>query len=143
MTWVETTYFEKEGRENTTFLGCSSKQADLDGDEFPEWRPERVRIFVRKCFQVCPNPPSSSGFFFEISGFGDIPDHQQPVRCKAPRSDDSGVWSNTPQACPGEGRGEERTQATQPFGFAQGHESFDLAQDPEVLEGPVEWQMMS
>jgi hypothetical protein len=30
--------------------------------------------------------------------------------------------------------GEERTQATQPFGFAQ---------DPEVLEGPVEWQIMS
>jgi hypothetical protein len=40
-------------------------------------------------------------------------------------------------------QGEERTRATQPFDFAQGHESFDLAQDPEVLEGPVEWQMMS
>jgi hypothetical protein len=39
-------------------------------------------------------------------------------------------------------RVEERSKATQPFGFAQGHESIDLAQDPEVLEGPVEWQMM-
>jgi hypothetical protein len=38
--------------------------------------------------------------------------------------------------------GEKRTQATQPLDLAQGHEPFDLAQDPEVLEGPVEWQMM-
>jgi hypothetical protein len=31
--------------------------------------------------------------------------------------------------------------ATQPFGFGQGGESFDLAQDPELVERPVEWQM--
>jgi hypothetical protein len=43
---------------------------------------------------------------------------------------------------PPQRRGEERAKATPPLGFAQGHESFDLAQDPEVLEGPVEWQMM-
>jgi hypothetical protein len=29
----------------------------------------------------------------------------------------------------------------QPFGFAQGRESFDLAQDRELVERPVEWQM--
>jgi len=30
---------------------------------------------------------------------------------------------------------------TPPFGFAQGHESFDLVQDRELVERPVEWQM--
>jgi len=30
-----------------------------------------------------PNPPLSSGFFIGINWFGDIPDHQQSVRCKA------------------------------------------------------------
>ena len=39
-------------------------------------------------------------------------------------------------------RGEERSKATQPFGFTQGHESFDFAQDREPVERPVEWQMM-
>jgi hypothetical protein len=29
-----------------------------------------------------------------------------------------------------------------PFGFAQGHESFDFAQDREPVERLVEWQMM-
>jgi len=54
---------------------------------------------------------------------------------------------------------EERSKATPPFGFTQGHdpierpfgfsqdrESFDLAQDRELVERlverPVEWQMM-
>jgi hypothetical protein len=53
---------------------------------------------------------------------------------------------------------EERSKATQPFdastllsidpelcrrvGFAQGHESFDSAQDREPVERLVEWQMM-
>jgi hypothetical protein len=37
--------------------------------------------------------------------------------------------------------GEKATDATPPFGFAQGHESFDLAQDRELVERPVEWQM--
>ena len=32
-------------------------------------------------------------------------------------------------------------RVTQPFGFAQGHESFDLAQDRELVERLVEWQM--
>jgi hypothetical protein len=31
---------------------------------------------------------------------------------------------------------------TQPFGFAQGHEWFDVAHHLEHVEGPVEWQMM-
>jgi len=52
-------------------------------------------------------------------------------------------------------RKEERSKATPPFGFAQGREpvewpfgfsqgreSFDLAQDRELVERPVEWQMM-
>ena len=30
---------------------------------------------------------------------------------------------------------------TKPFGFAQGHESFDLTQDRKPVERPVEWQM--
>jgi hypothetical protein len=37
---------------------------------------------------------------------------------------------------------EERLKATPPFGFAQGRESFDLAQDRELVERPVERQMM-
>jgi len=36
-------------------------------------------------------------------GFGGIPDHQRGVRCKAPRSNDWGVWSNTPQGGASEG----------------------------------------
>jgi hypothetical protein len=39
-------------------------------------------------------------------------------------------------------RGEERSKATPPFDFAQGRESFDLAQDREPVERPVERQMM-
>jgi hypothetical protein len=31
------------------------------------------------------------------AGYEIFPDHQQGIRCKAPRSDDRGVWSNTPQ----------------------------------------------
>ena len=42
---------------------------------------------------------------------------------------------------PPQRRGEERSKATPPFGFAQGHESFDLAQDRELVERLVEWQM--
>jgi len=37
---------------------------------------------------------------------------------------------------------EERSKATPPFDFAQGRESFDLAQDREPVERPVERQMM-
>jgi hypothetical protein len=36
---------------------------------------------------------------------------------------------------------EKATDATPPFGSAQGHESFDLVQDRELVERPVEWQM--
>ena len=32
-------------------------------------------------------------------------------------------------------------RVTQPFDLAQGHESFDLAQDRELVERLVEWQM--
>jgi len=39
-------------------------------------------------------------------------------------------------------RKEERSKATPPFGFAQGHESFDPAQDREPVERLFEWQMM-
>jgi len=44
----------------------------------------------------------------------------------------------------------EGCSATRPFGFAQGHESFDLtqeresfdfAQDRELVERPVEWKV--
>ena len=34
------------------------------------------------------NPPSNMDIFFQIKWFGIIPDHQQGIRCKAPRSDD-------------------------------------------------------
>jgi len=34
------------------------------------------------------NPPSNLGIKFEISRLWSIPDHQQGIRCKAPRSDD-------------------------------------------------------
>jgi len=37
---------------------------------------------------------------------------------------------------------EEQSKATPPFGFSQGRESFDLAQDRELVERPVERQMM-
>jgi hypothetical protein len=37
---------------------------------------------------------------------------------------------------------EERSKATLPFGFSQGRESFDFAQDREPAERPVERQMM-
>ena len=30
-----------------------------------------------------------------------------------------------------------------PFDWAQGRESFDIAQDPEVLEGPVERSLVT
>jgi hypothetical protein len=33
---------------------------------------------------------------------------------------------------------DEGCSATQPFDFAQGHESFNLAQDRELVERPVE-----
>jgi hypothetical protein len=36
---------------------------------------------------------------------------------------------------------EERSEVTPPFGFSQGRESFDLAQDRELVERPVERQM--
>jgi hypothetical protein len=39
-------------------------------------------------------------------------------------------------------RGEERSKATPPLDLAQGHESFDFAQDRELVERLVEWQMM-
>ena len=32
-----------------------------------------------------------------IGSLMSIPDHRQGIRCKAPRSDDRGVWINTPQ----------------------------------------------
>ena len=32
--------------------------------------------------------------------------------------------------------GQAKLTAGKPFDFTQGHESFDLAQDPEALEGP-------
>ena len=38
---------------------------------------------------------------------------------------------------------EERSKATPPFGFSQGREFFDFAQDREPAERPVERQMMS
>ena len=37
---------------------------------------------------------------------------------------------------------EERLKATPPFGFTQGPESFDFAQNREPVERPVEGQMM-
>jgi hypothetical protein len=43
------------------------------------------------------NPPFNLGIRTEIGRLCSIPDHQQGIRCKAPRSDDRGVWSNTPQ----------------------------------------------
>ena len=46
---------------------------------------------------VIQNPPSNLGIESEISRLWSIPDHQQGIRCKAPRRDDWGVWSNTPQ----------------------------------------------
>ena len=38
-------------------------------------------------------------------------------------------------------RNDERWSITQPFGFAQGHESFGYTQDREPVERPVEWQL--
>jgi len=35
--------------------------------------------------------------------FGRIPDHQEGVRCKAPRSDEGGVFNHTPQRGANEG----------------------------------------
>jgi hypothetical protein len=35
-----------------------------------------------------PDPPSNLGIKTEISRLWSIPDHQQGIRCKAPRSDD-------------------------------------------------------
>jgi len=43
------------------------------------------------------NPPPNLGIKTEISRLWTIPDHQEGIRCKAPRSDNWGVWSNTPQ----------------------------------------------
>jgi len=45
------------------------------------------------------NPPSNSGSKTEISRLWSIPDHQQGIRCKAPRSDDWGVWSQRRRWC--------------------------------------------
>jgi len=50
---------------------------------------------------------------------------------------------NSKNAITDKGCKEQRTQAMQPFGFAQGHEWFDVTHHPEHVEGPVEWQMMS
>ena len=43
------------------------------------------------------NPHPYLGIRTEIGSLWSIPGHQQGIRCKAPRSDDRGVWSNTPQ----------------------------------------------
>jgi hypothetical protein len=43
------------------------------------------------------NPPFNSVIRNEINGLWSIADHQQGIRCKAPRSDHCGVWGNTPQ----------------------------------------------
>jgi len=46
---------------------------------------------------MAPNPASNPAIKIKISRLWGIPEHQQDIRCKAPRSDDRGVWSNTPQ----------------------------------------------
>jgi len=68
------------------------------------------------------NPPFNSVIRNEISGLWSIPDHQQGIRCMAPRSDTTEPYGAIR-------RKEERSKATPPFDFAQGRE-------------PVERQMM-
>jgi len=58
----------------------------------------------------------------QVSGLWNIPDPQQGIRCKAPRSDTTEPYGVIR-------RKEERSEATPPFDFAQGRE-------------PVERQMM-
>ena len=76
-----------------------------------------------------PNPPSNLVIRTEISGLWNIPDHQQGIRCKAPRSDTTEPYGQYAASMPPRRRGEERSKATPPFDFAQGRE-------------PVERQMM-
>ena len=80
------------------------------------------------------NPTSNLGTKSEIIRLCSIPDRQQGIRCKAPRSDD--------QAHEVIRRKEERSKATQSFDFAQDREPverpFGFAQGHEL----VEWQMM-
>ena len=40
------------------------------------------------CAYAVPNPPSDLCIDNDIRWFRGIPDHQQGIRCKAPRSDD-------------------------------------------------------
>jgi hypothetical protein len=43
--------------------------------------------FALSAFALRPNPPSNSDITFGVGRFGEMPDHQEGVRCKAPRSD--------------------------------------------------------
>jgi hypothetical protein len=49
---------------------------------------------------LTPNETSLLGIKAEISKFCSIPDHQQGIRCKAPRSGDWGVWRIRRQPAP-------------------------------------------
>jgi hypothetical protein len=53
-----------------------------DGDE------KTVGTHKSLAFGVNLNPPPNLGIITEITGSWKIPDHQQGIRCKAPRSDD-------------------------------------------------------
>jgi predicted aldo/keto reductase-like oxidoreductase len=48
--------------------------------------PEKLKSAHRTL--QCQNPPPNSGIKTEISRLWSIPDHQEGIRCKAPRSDD-------------------------------------------------------
>jgi len=65
-----------------------------------------------------------------LSRLWNIPDHQKVL--------DARRRGATIEAYGAIRRKEERSKATPPFGFTQGRESFDLAQDRELVERPVE-----
>ena len=52
---------------------------------------------------VEPNSPPNSGKSDETARLGRFPDHQEGIRCKAPRSEEGGVSCHTPHRRANEG----------------------------------------
>jgi len=97
------------------------------------WPFDKHRAAVFGEASVSPNPPANSVIRPETSGLQNIPDHQQGIRCKAPRSDTTEPYGAIRRKRAARKRGEQRSKATPPF---------DFAQDREPVERPVELQMM-
>jgi len=48
----------------------------------------RLNLIIDQALRSGPDPPSNLDIIYFDEGFGEIPDRQQGVRCKTPRSDE-------------------------------------------------------